>query len=335
MKKILGKKAVSLAFSVLFTATSFCGLAVNSFAATQIPGDVSGDGLVDSADAIMVARCDAGLINFSSDQIAIGDVTKDNKIDSSDAIKILRFDANIIKDVITGELTNPEVPMTAEKVATLINTATANAANKKAGYTWSRDRVIKEAIDVGSMTSVINTLVKSFDKSPDAGLDKTVGWFLETSATAGGGKPLTANAVKGQDLKDRKAFENIKASCLTAADITNFAVDGNNYKFSIANVTNPKRDNKSAFSRLTNDFLTEADVGAALSAETGGAISVANSSIKYKNINVTAVIKDGKLTEYKISYYFNAAPINIKAAGMSIKGTGGGQTDIVYTNFSY
>lgn len=58
-----------------------------------LPGDVNADGTVDSADAALVLRYDAGLI---SDISHAADVNADGDIDSADAALILRYDAGLI-----------------------------------------------------------------------------------------------------------------------------------------------------------------------------------------------------------------------------------------------
>ena len=48
-------------------------------------GDVNGDGKVDSADAMLVMKCDAGLLSLSNDEIKRADLNGDGKIDSCDS----------------------------------------------------------------------------------------------------------------------------------------------------------------------------------------------------------------------------------------------------------
>ena len=58
-------------------------------------GDVNGDGKVDSADAMLVMKCDAGLLSLSNDEIKRADLNGDGKIDSCDAVYILRIAAGL------------------------------------------------------------------------------------------------------------------------------------------------------------------------------------------------------------------------------------------------
>ncbi|MSS73107.1 MAG: choice-of-anchor D domain-containing protein [Candidatus Latescibacteria bacterium] len=61
-----------------------------------ILGDVNGDKVCDSGDAILVLRHDAGLITLNASQKDLGDVNGDGVTDAGDAILILRKDAGLI-----------------------------------------------------------------------------------------------------------------------------------------------------------------------------------------------------------------------------------------------
>lgn len=62
-------------------------------------GDVDGNGVVNSADAVMVLRSDAGLITLTAEQAAAADVSGDGIVNASDAVQILRFDAGLIETI--------------------------------------------------------------------------------------------------------------------------------------------------------------------------------------------------------------------------------------------
>ncbi len=62
-----------------------------------ILGDVNRDSKIDSADAGLILRYDAGIINLAQSQIDVSDINKDGKVDSADAGLILRHDAGIIQ----------------------------------------------------------------------------------------------------------------------------------------------------------------------------------------------------------------------------------------------
>ncbi|MBQ7646717.1 MAG: InlB B-repeat-containing protein [Clostridia bacterium] len=61
-----------------------------------LPGDVNGDGSVDSLDASFIFRYDAGLIDLDSRQIKAADVNGDNEADSLDATMVLKYDDGLI-----------------------------------------------------------------------------------------------------------------------------------------------------------------------------------------------------------------------------------------------
>lgn len=58
-----------------------------------LSGDVNSDGFVDAADAILIKRYDAGIIDLTDAQLAAADVTGDGFVDAADAVRILRLDA--------------------------------------------------------------------------------------------------------------------------------------------------------------------------------------------------------------------------------------------------
>ncbi len=60
-------------------------------------GDVNGDGSADIADALFIARADAGLATLSVDQTKAADVNRDGSADIADALFIARVDAGLAK----------------------------------------------------------------------------------------------------------------------------------------------------------------------------------------------------------------------------------------------
>ena len=61
-----------------------------------VKGDVTGDGKVVSADAMLLLQYVAGLVeNFSDAQVAAGDVTGDGKVVSADAMLLLQYVAGL------------------------------------------------------------------------------------------------------------------------------------------------------------------------------------------------------------------------------------------------
>lgn len=60
-----------------------------------IRGDVTGDNDVNIADALLIARYDAGLSEISQDVLSNGDVTGDDDVNIADALLIARYDAGL------------------------------------------------------------------------------------------------------------------------------------------------------------------------------------------------------------------------------------------------
>lgn len=63
--------------------------------ATAMAGDVNGDGSINSVDAALILKYDAGSIDLSSEQRAAADYNGDGSINSVDAALILKYDAGI------------------------------------------------------------------------------------------------------------------------------------------------------------------------------------------------------------------------------------------------
>lgn len=86
--------------SIIATATNgkstVCTVMVRKSGLVYALGDVNGDDMVDIADALLISRFDAGLIDIDESQIIFADVNKDNSVDISDALMVARFDAGLI-----------------------------------------------------------------------------------------------------------------------------------------------------------------------------------------------------------------------------------------------
>ncbi len=80
-----------------FTAT----IRINVSPSAQL-GDLSGDGLIDAADALMILQFSVGLRGLSAEQQVLADVSGDGSIDAADAILILRYAAGLI-DMFPGQ----------------------------------------------------------------------------------------------------------------------------------------------------------------------------------------------------------------------------------------
>lgn len=62
---------------------------------TPVNGDASGDGFVDVADALLIARYDAKFVVLEEKQLSVSDVNGDGTVDVADALLICRYDAGL------------------------------------------------------------------------------------------------------------------------------------------------------------------------------------------------------------------------------------------------
>lgn len=62
---------------------------------TGILGDVNGDDVADSADAVLILRASVNLEEFTPKQNFLGDVNGDGEPDSSDALEVLRYSVDL------------------------------------------------------------------------------------------------------------------------------------------------------------------------------------------------------------------------------------------------
>ena len=66
---------------------------------TSVMGDLNGDGLVTSEDALLALRYSMGIIGPEGLDLGAGDVNTDGVVDSSDALLILRYALGIIEEL--------------------------------------------------------------------------------------------------------------------------------------------------------------------------------------------------------------------------------------------
>ena len=223
-----------------------------------------------------------------------------------------------------GETNAPAVQHTKASVAKALNEATAKAA--KASYKFERSAKFTKNIDVGSLTSALNGIIKGVDEN--ASLNSVVGGFLGIKD-----QPITGEVKNGKG-EGFDAKYMIKAMALTEADIQSFQVSGNKYQVQIKNCVTP--DANSAWAHASNDYITFDEVNTSIAGAVGNAVKVvpAESSATYKNILITAVIENGNLTSFEYKYTFDAT-LKIKLAIPSATGTGAAEMNAKYTNFKY
>lgn len=72
-----------------------------------ILGDTNGDGIADSADALAILRCSAGLEEIDETKKRLCDVNGDGAVDSADALSVLRSSAGLrTSENIGGKITS-------------------------------------------------------------------------------------------------------------------------------------------------------------------------------------------------------------------------------------
>lgn len=217
-----------------------------------------------------------------------------------------------------GETAAPAADLTKAEFVALLNADTAKIA-KSGSYSLNRQCDYTSPIDVGSATGVLNGIISAIDENSN--LDTVVGGFLGIGTTKAN---VPADNVDSQ--------YKIKATTLTEADLGSFSASNGVYKFTLANATNPKKTGATPLSRFTNDFITHEEVVAGI-ADFTTAITVKDTTVNYKNIKVEVTVADGKITNIKYSYAFDAT-LALKA-GITINGNGAAVTTGTYSNIKY
>ena len=211
----------------------------------------------------------------------------------------------------------PAADMTKAEFVAFFNAETAKAA--KGTYNYNRNCSYTSPIDVGGATDILNGIISAIDEN--SSLDTVVGDFLGIGVKKG--------TFPKDDLKDDY---QIKAAKLTEADLGNFKAANGVYTFTLANATNPKKTNATPFSRFTNDFITHEEVVDGI-AEFTTAITFKDTTVNYKDIKVTVTVADGKITNIKYSYAFDAV-LSLKAV-VTINGDGAAVTKAEFSNIKY
>ncbi len=222
------------------------------------------------------------------------------------------------EEVESTEEAAPAGDMTAAEFAAFMNAETAKIA-KSGKYTANRECKYTNPIDVGGATDILNGIIRAIDEN--SSLDTVVGDFLGIGTKK-------AN-VPAEDLdSDYK----IKATSLKPEDLGSFAAKDGVYTFTLANATDPKKTGATPFNRFTNDFITHEEVVEGI-AEFTTAIKVNSTTVNYKSIKVEVKVVDGKISNIKYSYAFDAK-LALKAV-VTINGSGAAVTNGVYSNIKY
>ncbi len=226
-------------------------------------------------------------------------------------------DASEATTLAEGETAAPAADMTKAEFVAFLNAETKKAA--KGTYSFNRNCSYTDPIDVGGATDILNSIISAIDENSN--LDTVVGGFLGIGVKKG------TYPKDGLDENYR-----LKATSLTEADLGSFSAANGVYKFTLANATNPKKTGATPISRFTNDFITHEEVVDGI-ADFTTAITVKDTTVNYNDINVEVTVADGKITNIKYSYAFDAA-LTLKAV-VTINGDGAAKTVGTYSNIKY
>ncbi|MBO5411139.1 MAG: hypothetical protein J6A60_07750 [Clostridia bacterium] len=213
---------------------------------------------------------------------------------------------------------DPDSDMTRAQLAAFLNSESAKIA-ENGSYKLSRTSSYTDPVDVGAGTDALNKLIEGISDGDN--IDTVVGGFLRIG---------TVTAEIPDDYADDDFL--IKATALTADDIKNFKYENGIYKFTLENVSNPKKTGETSFSRFTNDFYTHEEVVAGI-AEFTSAVTVEDSNVDYKDINVELTVENGKIKSLRYSYNFDAA-MTLKFV-VKINGTLSATTANSYSEIEY
>ncbi|MBE6835726.1 MAG: hypothetical protein E7515_05705 [Ruminococcaceae bacterium] len=215
-------------------------------------------------------------------------------------------------------------------VAGIINNAMAAAAN--AGYTWSRTGNITE-LNVPSKDT-LNKIISGV--SEGSTVDSVVGGFLgakgntETLTISAGQTPMNE---EGTDKYYHWDHYKIIPTSVTAEDLQNLQVNGNEYTFTLAACQNPS-PGSAGFSRFSNDYVTLDEVNTEIKANVS-VVSVSDMTATFGPMNVKMTIENGKVTALHYDYTASVNPMNLKATIIPISANGAMQVSADYTNFKY
>lgn len=91
------KKAISGFLSLVIAASAAVALPISGSAEGLALGDVNGDSLVNSADALAVLTYSVGKREFTKEEFSRAEVNDDGKVNSADALDILRYSVGLIE----------------------------------------------------------------------------------------------------------------------------------------------------------------------------------------------------------------------------------------------
>ncbi len=300
MKKLL---AILLAAAMLFAFAACGGNTEDETTTAPAVEDTTAEAIGDSTEPAVEDTTAEAVEDTTAE--AVEDTTAEAVEDTTAAVEDTTAAA-------------PAADMTKAEFVAFLNAETAKAA--KGSYNYNRDCTYTSPIDVGGATDTLNSIIKGIDEN--SSLDTVVGDFLGIGVKKG--------TMPKDDLK---GDYQIKATSLTEADLGNFAANNGVYTFTLADATNPKKTNATPISRFTNDFITHEEVVDGIAGFTS-AIKVNSTTVNYKNIKVTVTVTDGKISNIKYSYAFDAV-LSLKALVVNIEGNGAAVTKAEFSNIKY
>lgn len=300
MKKLL---AILLALSMLFAFAACGGKTEDETTTTTAAEEITDAPVEESTDAPVDESTEA-----PSEDVSAKDPST---ADPSAAVDPSAAETSAVA---------ADAEMTKADFVKFLNAETAKAV--KGSYSYNRNCSYTKPIDVGSATDALNDLISSLSDGKED-INSVVGGFLGIGVK------------KGTVPKDDpKSNYKLKATALTEADLGSFSYANGVYSFTIANATNPQKDNKTPISRFSNDFITHQEVVDGVNEAAGGALKVTGTNVNYKNIKVSVKVEGGKIASINYSYAFDAV-LNLKLAIINIEGTGAAVTKAEFSNFKY
>ena len=219
-----------------------------------------------------------------------------------------------------AETTAAAADMSKADFVKFLNAETAKIA-KSGSYSLKRECDYTSPIDVGGATGILNGIISAIDENAD--LNSVVGGFIGIGTKEG---KLPADKEKVD------SDYQLKATAVTEADLASFSAKNGVYTFTLPAASYPQKDGKTAISRFTNDFFTHGEVAEGI-ASFNAPITLKESNVNYKDIKVQVTVADGKITNIKYAYAFDAT-LALKA-GITINGNGAAVTKGEYSAIKY
>jgi hypothetical protein len=250
------------------------------------------------------------------------DATADNAADETTAAEA---ETTVADETTAAETTTAEDEttavtgdMTKAEFAAFLNAETAKIV-KSGTYDLVRKSTYTRSINIGGATDPINAIIKAIDEN--SSIDSVIGSFLGMGTTQG--------KIPKDDINSNY---KIKATSVRESDLGSFTASNGVYTFTLANASDPKKTNATPFARFTNDFVTQEEAESSI-AEYTSAIKVKDTDINYSNIRVTVTVKDGKITDMKYSYDFDA--MLAVSIVITVSGDGAAVNNTTYSNIKY